>query len=160
MKFLKTIHFDPSDTRVFPLAAGSDEWAVSGGFSFSTFEEDELKGKWKQAFSNGFFSIESFGHATFTQVVSLEEAQVADLQSMLAQHFVDRFGAPSVADALPVAAAEIDFIVKLCTEVPINSVFTLRRFFDDTGEIREEFRIIDTPGEKPHARVWDVIEDE
>jgi hypothetical protein len=43
--------------------------------------------------------------------------------------------------------------------LPINSVFTLRRFFDETGEIREEFRTVDPPGEKLHARIWDVVED-
>ncbi len=160
MKFLKTIHFDQSDTHVFPQPAGSDEWAVSGGFSFSDVSEDELQGKWKQAFSNGFFSLESFGHATFTQVVLLELEDLEALTKALARHFVERFGAPSVEEARPVAAAEIDFVMKLCEDVPVNSVFTVRRFFDDAGEIREEFRIVDAPGEKPHTRVWDVIEDE
>lgn len=160
MKFLKTIHFDQSDMHVFPKPAESDEWAVSGGFSFSDMDEEDLQGKWKQAFSNGFFSIESFGHATFTQVVFMELDELHALTEALAQYFVQRFGAPSVDEARPVAAAEIDFVMKLCEDVPINSVFTVRRFFDDAGEIREEFRIVDAPGEKPHARVWDVVEDE
>lgn len=159
MKFLKTIRFDPSDTHVYPTAAEPDEWAVPGGFSFSGATEADLAGKTKQAFSNGFLSLESGGYSTFVSVAEIDEVTVERLRTELAVIFVDGFGAPSVEAALPVSTGEIGFVLDMCADVAINSIFTLRRFFDETGEIREEFRIVDQPGEKLHARVWDVVED-
>ena len=159
MKFLKTIRFDPSDSHVFSSAANVDEWAIPGGFCFACIEEEAVTGKMKQAFSNGFLSLESFGFSTFVSVAEISEASVADLIDNLAQYFVAKFDAPSMEEARPAAQAEIDFVRDMCSSVAINSIFTLRRFFDDAGEIREEFRIVDAPGEKPHARVWEVVED-
>ena len=159
MKFLKTIRFDPSDTHVFEQAAGGDEWAIPGGFAFAGLAEEALTGKRKQAFSNGFLSLESFGRSTFVSVAEVSADQVEGLISRLAEHFAGQYGAPSVEAALPAARDEVNFVLELCREAPINSVFTLRRFFDETGEIREEFRIVNAPGETPHARIWDVVEE-
>jgi hypothetical protein len=159
MKFLKTIRFDPSDTHVFENTAGTDEWAIPGGFAFAGLSGDVLAGKRKQAFSNGFLSLESFGRSTFVSVADISAEQVERLVQALAQHFADHYGAPSLEAAKPAAKSEIDFTLELCREVPVNSVFTLRRFFDEAGEIREEFRIVDPPGEKLHTRIWDVVED-
>ncbi len=159
MKFLKTIRFDASDSHVFEIAASTDDWAIPGGFAFAGSTADTLTGKRKQAFSNGFLSLESFGYSTFVSVAEISAEQAEQLIERLAQHFTANFGAPSLEAALPAAKSEIDFTIELCHEVPINSVFTLRRFFDESGEIREEFRIVDPPGDKPHTRVWDVVED-
>ncbi len=159
MKFFKSIRFDPSDSRVFDNAAGPDEWAIPGGFIFAGESEDEIRGKLKQAFSNGFLSLESFGFSTFVSVAEIDQTKVAALSAGLAQYFHTHFGAPSPEVAKPVAEAEIQFVMDLCSDVSINEIFTLRRFFDENGEIREEFRIIDAPGAKPHARVWEVVED-
>jgi len=160
MKLLKTIRFDPSDGQVFENAAEPDEWAIPGGFAFGGLSDDAaLTGKRKQAFSNGFLSLESFGHATFTSVAEITPNGIDGLIETLAQHFIDAYGAPAFDEARDVARQEIDFALDLCRDVPINAVFTLRRFFDDAGEIREEFRLVDAPGERPHTRVWDVVED-
>ncbi|MBX2805008.1 MAG: hypothetical protein KTR19_03455 [Hyphomicrobiales bacterium] len=159
MKFFRTIRFDPSDSFVFEHAAEPEEWAIPGGFAFSDAQETDLAGKRKQAFSNGFLSLESFGHATFVSVTSIEEAQIAILAERLAGHFVDRYHAPSLAAALPAARDEIRFTQDLCRQAPINAVFTLRRYFDDQGEIREAFHMVEQPGEKLHSRIWDVVED-
>ncbi len=159
MKFLKTIRFDPSDTHVFDHPAEPDEWAVPGGFAFAGATEDSLTGKRRQAFSNGFLSLESFGHSTFTSVAEISGSQAEALIENLARQFAEHHGAPSVEAARPIAREEIEFVADLCRETPINTVFTLRRFFDEGNEIREEFRVMDPPGERLHARVWDVVED-
>ena len=54
MKFARTIRFDKSDLNIFPLASEEGELAVVGTFNFYNFEPEDLKGKVKQAFSNGF----------------------------------------------------------------------------------------------------------
>ena len=43
--------------------------------------------------------------------------------------------------------------------MPVNAIFALRRFFDEAGEIREEFHLVTPPGDKHHARIWDIVED-
>ena len=159
MKFLKTIRFDSSDTHVFESAAAPDEWAVPGGLAFADDREDSLTGKRKQAFSNGFLSLVDFGYSTFVSVAEIDQTTIDDQVEGLATHFVSHFGAPSADAARPAAQAEINFVLDMCAGTPLNSVFTLRRFFDDDGEMREEFRIVDAPGAKPHTRVWEVVED-
>ena len=158
MKFLKTIRIDPSDAHVFECAAESGEWAIAGGFVFSEMNEEDLSGKTRQAFSNGFLSLISFGHSTFCVVANIEDVEIENLTDKLAEHFVKQYGAPTLDEARIAARDEISFIVEMCDEIPINSVFTLLRFFDEDGEIREEFRIVDAPGEKLHTRVWDITE--
>ncbi len=158
MKFLKTIRFDPSDNHVFESAALNDEWAIPGGFSFGGMNEDNITGKLKQAFSNGFLSLESFGFSTFVSVAEIDQAGIDELMNNLATHLAENFGAPSQQEALQAAHSEVNFVLEMCAKVAINSVFTLRRFFDDDGEIKEEFRIVNAPGANTHARVWEVVE--
>ena len=159
MKLLKTIRFDPSDSQVFENAAGPDEWAIPGGFRFANAVEDELAGKEKQAFSNSFLSLTSFGFSTFVSVAEISPEERDDITARLVRHFIDDYGAPSPDAAGVAAQQEIAFVLDLCEQVPINSVFTLRRIFDDNAAIKEEFRIVDVPGETRHARVWDVVEE-
>jgi hypothetical protein len=161
MKFLKTIRFDPSDEHVFERAAAPDEWAVSGAFAFADMSEDDAKtGKTRQAFANGFLSVDTFGRSTFTSVAECSDDELAEIEGSLARHFVEQYGAPDVEAALPTAREEIRFVRDLCETSLINTIFTVRRRFDK-GEIKEEFRTIKSPDAKPaHARIWSVVEDD
>ncbi len=160
MKFLKTIRFDLSDDHVFERAAAPDEWAVSGGFSFSGLTADDVKGKTRQAFANGFLGLGSFGRSTFTSVAECGEEDLAEIERILAAHFIEHHGAPDEDAALGAAREETRFILDLCTTPLINTIFTVRRSFDDDGEIREEFRTIQAPDSTPkHTRIWSVAED-
>ncbi len=160
MKFLKTIRFDPSDSIVFELSAGPGEWAVPGGSIFSSACEDALAGKAKQSFSNGFLSLESYGHSTFVSVAEASQERISRLIANLARLFIERYGAPSLNEAMNVAAAEVAFTQEMCSGAPMNAVFTVRRYFDKSGEMRETFRMIKPQHETLHARIWDVVEDE
>ncbi len=161
MKLLRTIRFDGSDDYVFAEAAPTDEWAVSGGFAFATLNESALTGKVKQAFSNGFLGLPSFGRSTFVTVAEITDAERDHVAEMLAAHFVEVYGAPDVATAMPAALEEIAFVSELCEEALINTVFTVRRTFDDDGEIREAFRTIQPPTDKPlHSRIWEMVDDD
>lgn len=159
MKLLKTIHFDRSDSHAFEQAAGGDEWAISGAFAFSNRAPASVTGKLKQAFTNGFLSLESFGRATFASVAEIDEATVQQMSETLAAHFVLHYGAPDLKPALPIARNELDFIANLCEEHPINTVFTVRRTFDAEGAIHEEYRIVTPPLEPIHTRVWEIVEE-
>ena len=160
MKLLRTIRFDRSDERVFEVAAASDEWAVSGAFAFAHLTPSEVTGKVKQAFANGFLGMESFGRSTFATVAEANQSTRDGIAYRLARHFVEAYGAPSAEAAWPAAEEEVDFVADLCRDAPINTVFTVRRFFDRDGQIKEEFRTIKPPaGEPLHARIWTVEPD-
>jgi hypothetical protein len=160
MKLLRTIRFDNTDERVFKVAAQPDEWAVSGAFAFTDLAPAEVTGKTRQAFFNGFLGVESFGRSTFSVVAEAKPGMCEEIEARLAEHLVTRYGAPELAAALPAAREEVEFIVELCRDVLINTVFTVRRTFDAAGRIREEFRTITPPtGEPRHARIWTVEPD-
>lgn len=160
MKFLRTIRFDPSDANVFEHAAESGEWAISGCFAFAHLNPDEVAGKTRQAFANGFLGLNSFGRSTFASVSAMDTQERDAGLNALCAHFVERYGAPDQAAALGPAEQEFAFIADLVAEQPVNTVFALRRVFDDSGEIREEFRIVTPPTGELHTRIWEVVEDD
>ena len=160
MKLLKTIRFDASDERVFELAATPEEWAVSGAFAFAGLAPEAVAGKARQAFANGFLGLASFGRSTFATVAEATHADLEGIERVLALHFVAEWGAPGLEAALPAAKEEARFVLDLCQDAPINTVFTVRRTRDAQGRIKEEFRTIRPPtGEPLHAKVWTVVDE-
>ena len=86
MKLARTIHFDASDQNIFARPAESGEWAISGGFEFSNWTDGDLVGKARQAFSNGWLSLDSFGRATLVAVAQIEDGELTALTDRLADH--------------------------------------------------------------------------
>ncbi len=159
MKFLRVIRFDASDEHVFAQTAVADEWAISGAFAFADMDEDDIKGKTRQAFANGFLGLPSFGRSTFATIAEIGDGEMEGIDNLLADHFEAEWGAPGRREAMAAAKEETGFIADLCAEQPVNTVFTLRRSFD-RGEIREEFRNINPPSAPAHASIWEVVEDD
>ena len=145
MKLARTIRFDESDGLVFARPAEPGEWAVSGGFEFSNWTEGDLTGKARQAFANGWLSLDGFGRATLVAVAPVEPAEVARLTDRLARHFVDLYGAPDPDAARPAAEEEIAFMAELCEDHATNVLLTVQRTLTGAG-VRESFRAI-TPAE-------------
>ena len=156
-RLLRTIRFDDSDDHVFPKAARPDEWAVSGAFVFAADEPDELAGKRKQAFSNGFLAVNSFAWSTLVSVAEIDDAELEGLVNVLAGHLVKRFGAPDRATATPFARSEFAFIADLCRDAPVNTLLAVQREHNEDGAVHESFRKIEATGEPAHARIWDVV---
>ncbi len=151
MKLARTIRFDDSDDNVFEATAQPDEWAISGAFEFSNWGEDDLTGKRRQAFSNGWLGLESFGRSTFVAVAEITPQEYAAAEDALAQHFVDRYGAPSVADARPVAAEELGYMNAMCEDHDANTLLIVERTLIDAG-VSEAFRVI-----KPADATLDLV---
>jgi len=141
-KLARAIHFDESDQRVFANPARTGEWCISGGFEFSNWTEGDLTGKARQAFSNGWFGLETGGRVTFVAVTQIEEGELETLAALLAQHFVTYYGAPSTEAALPVAREEIAQMAELCADHDPNTLLTVARELTDAG-VRESFRMIE-----------------
>jgi hypothetical protein len=142
MKLARAIHFDESDQRVFHSPARTGEWCISGGFEFSNWSEGDLTGKSRQAFSNGWLGLETFGRVTFVAVTQIEEPEVEALTRALAQHFVDIYGAPSLEAALPVARDEMAQMIELCEDHAPNNLLTVLRELTEAG-VREAFSVIE-----------------
>jgi len=142
MYLARAIHFDESDQNVFANPARTGEWCISGGFEFSNWVEDDLTGKQRQAFANGWLGLETSGRVTFVAVTQIEQGELDNLIELLAQHFVDFYGAPDLASARPVAKGELQQMQDLCTENPTNTLLTVSRELSDAG-VRESFRSIE-----------------
>jgi hypothetical protein len=139
MKLARTIRLDESDDNVFERPADAGEWAISGGFEFSNWDENNLTGKPRQAFSNGWLSLESFGRATVVAVTSITDSEYQSLTAKLAQHFVDLYGAPDIDAALPVAKDELDHMQSMCEDHDDNTLLMVSRTLNDSG-VHESFR--------------------
>ncbi|MCF6304644.1 MAG: DUF6505 family protein [Rhodobacteraceae bacterium] len=144
MKLARAIHFDESDTLVFHNPARTGEWAISGGFEFSNWGEGDLTGKARQAFANGWLGLETFGRVTFVAVTKIEPDEYQALETALAQHFVDIYGAPSLGAARPVAEEELKHMVELCEGHDANVLITVARELGDAG-VNEAYRTIESP---------------
>ncbi|MFQ5438377.1 MAG: DUF6505 family protein [Paracoccaceae bacterium] len=144
MKLARAIHFDESDTLVFHNPARTGEWAISGGFEFSNWGAADLNGKARQAFANGWLGLETFGRVTFVAVTRIERNELEALNLALAQHFVDIYGAPSLAAARSVAEEELNHMVELCEGHEANTLITVARELGDAG-VSEAYRIIKAP---------------
>ena len=142
LQLARAIHFDESDMRVFASPARTGEWCLSGGFEFSDWTEGDLTGKARQAFSNGWLGLETFGRVTFVAVTQIEPGELERLTDMLAAHFVTYYGAPSAEAALPVAAEELAQMAELCAGHPANTLLTVARELTEAG-VRESFRVIE-----------------
>lgn len=141
MNLARAIHFDESDTMVFHNPARTGEWCIPGGFEFSEWTEADLVGKARQAFSNGWLGIETFGRVTFVAVTRVEPAEAEVLTDLLAQHFVELYGAPDVETARPVARQQIEDMAELCAGHDPNTLLAVSRELTGAG-VRESFRAI------------------
>ncbi len=141
MQLARVIRLDESDANVFDPAAAPGEWAIPGTFAFADWNEDQITGKARQAFANGWLGLESFGRATFVAVAPVTEEEIVALTDALAAHFVVAYGAPSLEDALPVAAGEIAQMQEMCEDHAPNTLMVVERVLEDVG-IRERFRTI------------------
>jgi hypothetical protein len=161
-QFLSTVRLDSSDEAVFERAAGPGEWAVPGSFAFWDLPDEALReGKTAQAFRQGFLGLSSFGHSTLVCVSEIDAAQLESLAGDLARHFVERYGAPDLEAALPVAREEIGLAADLC-EHEVGTLLAVEREVVD-GEIKERFKVVrDRRRGVDHATVklWEIVPDE
>jgi len=142
MLLARAIHFDESDTFVFHNPARTGEWAISGGFEFSNWTDGDLTGKARQAFSNGWLGVETFGRVTFVAVTRIETGELDWLTERLTEHFVTIYGAPSIEVARPVAEEELRQMMEICADHAPNTLLTVMRELTEAG-VKEQYRFIE-----------------
>lgn len=142
MNLARAIHFDESDQRIFHSPARTGEWCIAGGFEFSDWGEGDLVGKARQAFTNGWLGVETFGRVSCVAVTQIEAFEMRILEDSLCRHFVEIYGAPSIEAARSVAQEEIAHMVDLCAEHAPNTLLTVTRELTEAG-VKEGFRVIE-----------------
>lgn len=159
MKLARTIRFDPSDLNVFPKAADEGEWALVGTFCFAGIEESSLTGQVKQAFSNGFLGLSSFGFSTLVSVSTAKIEHLEDIENLLAERFIREFGAPDEKTARAAACEEIGFMADLCSEHKTGTLLAIQRRWTNDG-IAETFRSLPKPESCAEQKIWTIVEDD
>jgi len=157
MKLAHTIRFDSSDLKVFPRAAEEGELAIVGTCCFSGFQEDELTGKIRQAFRNGFLGINSFGFSTFVCVSALKANDLPLIQKTLAKEFIREFNPEYKEEAIIVANQEIEFMASLCADHEVGTVIAIQREWTENG-IAEAFRSISKADSCAEQKIWTIID--
>ena len=158
MKFAKTIRFDKSDLNIFPFASEEGELAVVGTFNFYNLKQDDLKGKVKQAFSNGFMGCTTFGYSTLVSLVNIKEKELQQLKTNLGKFLIDNFGAPSREIAERAANEEINFMLDLCKNHEIGSLLSLSRTWENDG-IKEKFRNFPKADSCAEQKIWTFVDE-
>lgn len=159
MKLARTIRFDASDEHVFEQAAEEGQWAISGSFSFASLSDDQITGKVKQAFANGFLAVPSFGYSTLVSVARASEEDLSQLRAALIDHFINVYGAPDAAAAGAVADDEIAFMAEICAEHKTGTLLSLQRSLTDTG-IKEQFRALAKADSCAEQQIWQIVEED
>ena len=158
MKFAKTIRFDKSDLNIFPLASEEGELAIVGTFNFYNLKQDDLKGKVKQAFSNGFMGCTTFGYSTLVSLVNIKEKELQQLKTNLGKFLINNFGAPSQEMAEEAANEEINFMLDLCKNHEIGSLLSLSRTWEADG-IKEKFRNLPKADSCAEQKIWTFVDE-
>ena len=159
MKLARTIRFDASDEHVFAHAADEGEWAISGSFSFAHITDQQLNGKTKQAFANGFLAVPSFGYSTLVSVATASDADIAQLRSALVDHFISVYGAPDAQAAGSAADEEISFMAEICYEHKTGTLLSLQRSLTDEG-IKEQFRALAKADSCAEQKIGQIVEED
>jgi hypothetical protein len=128
---------------------------VPGAFAFAGHDPAALDAKDRQAFRNGWLGTESFGHTTLVEVAEIGEAEFSQTVERLARHFVDRYGAPDLAAALPAAREEADYAASLCDH-KVHQLLAIEREAGPEG-ITERVRLIHPERATDHARIWEIV---
>jgi len=129
MKLPRSIRFDAADRQVFEAAAEAGERAVFGTFAFADWIGADLAGNRRQAFVNGWLSVERFGRSTFVAVATAAGQECDATAMRLAARLVAGFGAPGLDVALPTARDEADVAAGLCAERRANTLPVVERSF-------------------------------
>src|SRR5690606_5556678 len=158
VKRWRTIRFDDSDTRGFPHAAEPGEWALPGTFVFADSDPGQRDRRARRAVAHRVLGLSTSGRSTRGAVAAVSEADYEQAVDALAGHLQEAYGAPDRQAARTAAREEIDYAASLC-EQPVNTLLSLSRFVEGDA-IREQFRVVQPPGDKPHAKIWEIVPDD
>ena len=155
MKFLRVIRLDDSDTQVYEQVSQPGEWAVPGSFAFLDMDAESLQGKQLQAFKGGFLGTRSFGWTTLVEIAEIDDDEYQQVIDRLAAHFMEYYGAPHIAAALPAAGEEAHYAATIC-EYPLNTLLAIEREFGEEGIVESLKVIKPNAGNHSDVKLWAI----
>lgn len=158
MKFLRSIRLDDSDSQVYEKASEPGEWAVPGSFAFLDLDPQSLAGKQLQAFNSGFLATRSFGWTTLVEIAEIDDDEYQQVIDRLAQHFMEHYGAPHIAAALPAAGEEAHYATTIC-EYPLGTLLAIERDFGEEGIVESLKVIKPNAGDHSKVKLWAFEQD-
>lgn len=158
MKFLRAIRLDDSDAEVYEKASTPGEWAVPGSFAFLDADAGTLEGKRLQAFKSGFLGTESFGWSTLVEIAEIDDDGYQQVIDRLAAHFMEHYGAPHIAAALPAAGEEAHYASTIC-EYPLATLLVIERDFGEEGIVESLRMVKPNAGNHGDVKLWAIEED-
>ena len=158
MKFLRAVRLDDSDCHVYEQASEPGEWAVPGSFAFLDMDPRTLEGKPLQAFNSGFLGTRSFGWTTLVEIAEIDDDEYQQVIDRLATHFMEHYGAPHIAAALPAAGEEAHYASTIC-EYPLATLLAVERDFGEEGIVESLKVVKPKAGNHSNVKLW-AIEDE
>ena len=157
MKFLRAIRLDESDAQVYERASEPGEWAVPGSFAFLDADVQSLSGKQLQAFKSGFLGTRSFGWTTLVEIAEIDDDEYQQVIDRLAAHFMENYGAPHIAAALPAAGEEAHYATTIC-EYPLNTLLAIEREFGEDGIVESLKVVKPNAGNHGDVKLWAIEE--
>ena len=159
MRLPQTIRLDVSDAHVFDSAAEPGEWAVTGTFAFVDADPATMSGRERQGFRSGWLGTTSFGRATLVRVREAADADAEQAAAMLADHLLDRYGAPDREAAMQAARAEVADAAAAASDHPNGTILAIQREASADG-VTERIMVVRPPADGMAApiRVWTVDE--
>ncbi|GMQ75540.1 MAG: DUF6505 family protein [Gammaproteobacteria bacterium] len=158
MKFLRAVRLDDSDSHLYEQASEPGEWAVPGSFAFLDMDPQSLEGKRLQAFKSGFLGTRSFGWTTLVEIAEIDDDEYQQVIDRLAAHFMEHYGAPHIAAALPAAGEEADYASTIC-EHPLATLLAIERDFGEQGIVESLKVIKPNAGNHSNVKLWAIEED-
>ncbi len=158
MKFLRAIRLDDSDSQVYEQVCEPGEWAVPGSFAFLDVDPPSLQGKQLQAFKSGFLGTGSFGWTTLVEIAEIDDDQYQQVIDRLASHFMEHYGAPHIAAALPAAGEEAHYASTIC-EYPPATLLAIERDIGEEGIVESLKVVKPNAGNHSDVKLWAIEED-
>src|SRR5262245_8579620 len=128
MKLLKAVRLDDSDERILGAEGGAaqdGDWLVSGGYAVCDLAEGHRIPQCHCRTT--FITVGSFRRCTIAEIVEIDAVTYERLTDVLAQHFVEALGAPSLAAARSSAEDEMSYTADLAAGFPDALWITVRR---------------------------------
>jgi hypothetical protein len=155
MHLAKTMRLDISDTKIFPSAAETGEWAITGTFAYVDVDYSCLNSKEKIAYKSGWLGLGSFGRSTLVCVTIIEDFEYQQIIRQLSEYIFSHFEGPSMLEALDAARHEIHDMVSLCNH-PTGTLLAIGREVDEIG-VTEQVRRTQSSNDQNHARIWEIV---
>jgi hypothetical protein len=92
------------------------------------------------------------------EIAEIDDDEYQQVIDRLAAHFMEHYGAPHIAAALPAAGEEAHYATTIC-EYPLNTLLAIERDFGEEGIVESLKVIKPSAGDHGNVKLWAIEED-